>query len=257
MIFAAATFILVVAVVVGVYWLMMERPEAREQGELQRRLRAATGSKSARVDFVKEVEKLSTMKAFDAVLARTSGVASSLQRLIAQADVKMTVGGLVLVSVCIFLFASVVVGRLTRLPWLGVVLGAMLACIPYIYVRQKATRRLRTFEEQFPEAIDLIARALRAGHGFTTGLALVAEEAPQPVAGEFRLLYDQQNFGMPLGDALKAFAARIPLLDARFFVTAVLTQRESGGNLAEVLDNLATVIRDRFKVKRQLSLIHI
>jgi len=255
MIFAAATFILVVAVVVGVYWLMMERPEAREQGELQRRLRAATGSKSARVDFVKEVEKLSTMKAFDAVLARTSGVASSLQRLIAQADVKMTVGGLVLVSVCIFLFASVVVGRLTRLPWLGVVLGAMLACIPYIYVRQKATRRLRTFEEQFPEAIDLIARALRAGHGFTTGLALVAEEAPQPVAGEFRLLYDQQNFGMPLGDALKAFAARIPLLDARFFVTAVMTQRESGGNLAEILGNLANVIRERFKVKRQVRVI--
>ena len=84
---------------------------------------------------------------------------------------------------------------------------------------------------------------------------MVAEEAPQPVAGEFQLLYDQQNFGMPLRDALKAFAERLPLLDARFFVTAVLTQRETGGNLAEVLDNLATSIRERFKVKRQVRVI--
>ena len=131
----------------------------------------------------------------------------------------------------------------------------LLAFVPFLVVRFKATKRMRKFEEQFPEAIDLIARALRAGHAFTTGLALVAEEAPQPVAGEFRLLYDQQNFGMPLPDALKAFAERIPLLDARFFVTAVLTQRESGGNLAEILGNLANVIRERFKVKRQVRVI--
>lgn len=256
MVFAAVTFIIVVTLVVGIYWLMLERTETRDQDQLLKRLRAATGPKgSARIDFVKEIEKLSTMKAFDTVLARTSGLASSLQRLIAQADVQLTVGGLLLMSVCIFLFASVIVDRLTRLPWLGLAIGALLACVPYLVVKQKAARRLRTFEEQFPEAIDLIARALRAGHGFTTGLALVAEEAPQPVAGEFRLLYDQQNFGMPLGDALKSFAARIPLLDARFFVTAVMTQRESGGNLAEILGNLANVIRERFKVKRQVRVI--
>lgn len=255
MVFAAVTFIIVVALVVGIYWFMLERTETRDQDELLKRLRAAGPKGSARIDFVKEVEKLSTMKAFDAVLSRTSGLASSLQRLIAQADVRLTVGGLLLMSMCIFLFTSVIVGRLTRLPWLGVAVGALLACVPYFVVKQKAARRLRTFEEQFPEAIDLIARALRAGHGFTTGLALVAEEAPQPVAGEFRLLYDQQNFGMPLGDALKSFAARIPLLDARFFVTAVMTQRESGGNLAEILGNLANVIRERFKVKRQVRVI--
>jgi tight adherence protein B len=204
---------------------------------------------------VKEAEKLSTLKAFDAVLARTGGITSWLQRLITQADAKMTVGGFLLVSLCIFLLTWTVVGQLTRLPWLGLAAGALLACVPYSLLRYKATRRLRTFEEQFPEAIDLIARALRAGHGFTSGLAIVADEAQQPVAGEFRLLYDQQNFGMPIGDAMKAFAARIPLLDARFFVTAVMTQRESGGNLAEILSNLANVIRERFKVKRQVRVI--
>ena len=255
MLFAGATFIVIVALVVGIYWLMLERPETREQDELLKRLRVAGPRGAKRVEFVKEADKLSALKTLDAVLSRTTGLTGSLQRRIDQADMKTTVGGLLLISACIFLGASFVVGRLTRLPWLGMAIGALLAYIPFFIVKFKATRRLRTFEEQFPEAIDLIARALRAGHGFTTGLAVVAEEAPQPVAGEFRLLYDQQNFGMPLGDAMKAFAARIPLLDARFFVTAVLTQRESGGNLAEILTNLANVIRERFKVKRQVRVI--
>ena len=116
-------------------------------------------------------------------------------------------------------------------------------------------RRMIKFEEQFPEAIDLLARALRAGTRCTTGLSMVGDEMAEPVGPEFRLLFDQQNFGMPLPQALKAFADRIPILDARFFVTAVLTQREAGGNLSEVLDNLSSIIRDRFRVKRQVRVI--
>ena len=99
-----------------------------------------------------------------------------------------------------------------------------------------------------------MARALRAGHAFTTGLGIAAEELPAPVGAEFKRVYDRQNFGLPLPDALRELAPRVPLLDARFFVTAVLTQREAGGNLAEVLATLSSVIRDRFKVKRQSAL---
>ena len=124
-----------------------------------------------------------------------------------------------------------------------------------MFVRWKRTRRFGMFEEQFPEAIALMARALRAGHAFPTGIQMVADEIPAPVGAEFKLLYDRQNFGMPLGDALKGMAERVPILDARFFTTAVLTQRETGGNLSEILDNLATVIRDRFKVKRQVRAV--
>ena len=127
--------------------------------------------------------------------------------------------------------------------------------IPTWVLRFQRTRRVIKFEEQFPEALALISRALKAGHTFTTGLAMVAEEMPAPIGPVFKLLYDQQNFGMPLPDALKDFARRIPLLDARFFVTAVLIQRESGGNLSEILDNIATVIRDRFRVKRQIRVV--
>ena len=111
------------------------------------------------------------------------------------------------------------------------------------------------FEEQFPEAIGLLSRALRAGHALTTGLSMVAEEMPAPIAAEIQTLYDQQNFGLSLSQALRNFAERIPSLDARFFVTAVLTQKEAGGNLSEVLDNLASIVRDRFKVKRQVRVI--
>ena len=218
-------------------------------------MRAAGPKAAKKIGFVKEAEKLSAVKGLDAALARASRMSGSLQQLLARADMQLTVGGLLLASACLFLGAWLVIGWITRLPWLGLAAGALLAFAPFQFVRFKAARRMRKFEEQFPDTIDLIARALRAGHAFTTGLALTAEEAPQPVAGEFRLLYDQQNFGMPLSDAMKAFAERLPLLDARFFVTAVLTQRESGGNLAEILGNLANVTRERFKVKRQVRVI--
>ena len=131
-------------------------------------------------------------------------------------------------------------------------MGLFAAVIPFLYVRFKRAKRLQMFEEQFPEAIDLIARALRAGHALTTGLGMVADEIPAPVGQEFKQLYDEQNFGMSLPDAMRAMAKRVPVLDARFFVTAVLTQREAGGNLSEVLDNLASVMRERFKLKRQI-----
>ncbi len=143
----------------------------------------------------------------------------------------------------------------THLLLVSLAAGLIATLVPYQWLKFKRERRIRKFEEQFPEAIELIARALRAGHSLPAGLEMVADEMPKPVAPEFRVLYDQQNYGMPLPEALRNFAARVPLLDARFFVTAVLTQREAGGNLAEVLDNLAAVIRERFKVKRQVRAI--
>jgi tight adherence protein B len=118
-----------------------------------------------------------------------------------------------------------------------------------------ARRRLRLFEEQFPQAVDLIAVSLRAGHAFTTGLLMVAEDVPDPLGAEFRLLHDQQNYGKPLPVVLKELAERVPLLDVRIFVTAVLTQRETGGNLAEVLDKLSAMIRERFTIRRQIKVV--
>ena len=140
-------------------------------------------------------------------------------------------------------------------PVVAIVFAAAGAWAPIAYVRMARNSRMLKLEEQFPEAIDLMGRALRAGHAFTTGLSMVAEESPDPIGTEFKLLYDQQNYGLPLPAGVEGVRRTHPLLDARFFVTAVLTQRESGGNLSEVLDNLATIIRDRFRVKRQVRVI--
>jgi tight adherence protein B len=111
---------------------------------------------------------------------------------------------------------------------------------------------MRRFEEQFPEALDTLSRAIKAGHAFTTAMGMVAEEGQDPIGPEFRKTYDEQNFGLPLKDALNNLALRVGLLDVRFFVTAVLIQRETGGNLSEILENLAYVVRERFKILRQV-----
>jgi tight adherence protein B len=143
----------------------------------------------------------------------------------------------------------------TSMPLVSLAAGVVVGMLPLLYVRHVARRRMAKFEEQFPEAIDLLARSLRAGHALTTALQLAAEEMPDPVGPEFQLLFDRQNYGMSLPDALREFAQRVPLLDARFFVTAVLIQRETGGNLSGVLDNLSNVIRERFTVKRQIRVL--
>jgi tight adherence protein B len=178
-----------------------------------------------------------------------------MQRTISQSGLKVTVSTIVLASLCAVGLTYIAVTRFLHLPLVGLAAGIFAGFMPYSFVKMARNRRMIKFEEQFPEAIDLLARALRAGHALTTGLQMVGEEMAEPVGPEFRLLFDQQNFGMPLPQALKAFADRIPILDARFFVTAVLTQRDAGGNLSEVLDNLASIIRDRFRVKRQVRVI--
>jgi tight adherence protein B len=116
----------------------------------------------------------------------------------------------------------------------------------------KRRSRLKRFEENFPEALDLMARAVRAGHAFSTGIKMVAEELPDPVGPEFKKTFDEQNFGLPLVESLHNLSARVPSLDVKFFVTAVLIQRETGGNLSEILENLGHVVRERFKIMRQV-----
>jgi len=254
-IFAVITFLVVLGMVLGAYWGFVVKLDQSEEAALRKRLRPGPVSKAEKFDIVKPIRQLSSVAQLNTMLHRAGTIVVPLQRDIAQAGLSMTVATLLLSSGCLALATYLVVKMLTfsALLWIGA--GFLASLLPFMYVKQMKARRLRKFEEQFPEAIDLIGRALRAGHAFTTGLAMAAEEIPKPVGEEFQLLYDRQNFGMPMPEALKTFAARIPLIDARFFVTAVLTQRETGGNLGEVLDNLGSVIRDRFRVKRQVRVL--
>jgi tight adherence protein B len=253
---ALITFAATFFIVVGAYWLLILRPDEAESAALRNRLKA-DGGRAVRKELVilKPAEKLSGVVTLNNMLQQMERVVSPLQRDLNMAGMKITVATLLLSAGVLGLLAFLVVSYVAGNRMFGVAAGVLATFIPFIVVRQKKASRLRKFEEQFPEAIDLISRALRAGHAFTTGLAMVAEEIQKPVGEEFQLLYDRQNYGMPLPDAMKAFAARVPLIDARFFVTAVLTQRETGGNLGEVLDNLSRVIRDRFRVKRQVRVL--
>ena len=254
--FVIGTFIGVLAIVLGLYWLLIVRSEQQSTVALRKRLKRTPGAAAARrLGLAKEEQQLSSVGGLNRLLGRASSVTAPLTKLIEQADSKLTVGLFVLMSGTAALAGYTIPTLLTGFRGIGLLIGVLAAFGPYVYLRWKRGRRLLQFEERFPEAIDLIARALRAGHAFTTGLGMVADEIPDPVGSEFKLLYDRQNFGMPLPDALRAFAERIPLLDARFFATAVLTQREAGGNLSEVLDNLARVVRERFKVKRQVRVV--
>jgi tight adherence protein B len=198
---------------------------------------------------------LSNVRAVQAVLSRAKGVSGPLERLVTQSGLKITVGALLMTSILAGCAGYLIVKTLTYYTYLGLAAAPAFGSLPFLFVRRARARRLAQFEEQFPESIALIARALRAGHAFPTGLQMVADEIPDPVGAEFKLVYDRQNFGMSLNDALRGLAERVPILDAKFFATAVLTQRETGGNLSEVLDNLAGVIRERFKVKRQVRVV--
>ena len=251
------TFGLVLAIFVGVYWLIVLRPEDAEQAALRRRLKLSRGgvTSTAAPGLVREKAPLSDIAILDAFLHASDRISKPAQRLLDTAGINANVGTLVLMCAVSALATYALVYFFFRLPFVALALGAVFAYLPVVVVQFKAKSRVQQFEEQFPEAIDLLSRALRAGHAFTTGLSLVAEEVPDPVGTEFRLAFDRQNFGMPLPDALRGLADRVPLLDAKFFVTAVLTQREAGGNLAEVLDNLAAVVRERFKVKRQIRVV--
>lgn len=145
--------------------------------------------------------------------------------------------------------AVLVVTGLMSIAFVGAGVGSSL---PYLYLRRKRTQRLRRFEEEFPESIDLLTRAIRAGHPLASGMRMVADEGPTVVAAEFRQTFEEQRFGLPFQDALLGMVDRVNLVDVRIFAIAVLIQREVGGNLAEILDNLAHTIRERFYIRRQL-----
>jgi tight adherence protein B len=137
--------------------------------------------------------------------------------------------------------------------WLATLVTELMgAMLPWLYVRRRRVQRLTAFEEALPDALDLLGRAVRAGHPIGAGIKIVADDAAEPVAGEFMRTFEEQRFGLPFEDTMLALATRVPLVDLRMLVTAVLIQREVGGNLAEVLDNLADVIRQRFTIRRQL-----
>ncbi len=230
--------------------LDQRRARARLLRERLTSAQKAPEQTAEQVELVRD-EMMSRIPALDAML-RKSERASLLQKMLEQGNVKIRTGTFLIlcfVSALVFGVVFYVAGNGLIFGWAGALLGFF---VPYAYASHMRSKRFQRFEEKFPEAIDTLARAVRAGHAFTSALEMIANEVSEPVAGEFGQLFQEQKFGLPVRDALVNLAGRIPLVDVKFFVTAVMLQRETGGNLAEILDNLSYVIRERFKIQRQV-----
>ena len=232
----------------GVYliWQSYKGPEARK---IEKGLRALSASfdSSAHARVLKE-RMLSEVPALQRLLLSVPR-ARSLDRFILQAGLDWTVSKLLLLCaglgvVGLMLTAGVAHQGLL----LGLAAGAVLATLPFLYVQRVRSRRLDKMQRQLPEALDLVTRALRSGHSFSAGLQMIGEEMTEPIAKEFRIVADEVNFGVSLQQALTNLSERIPLTDLRYFVVSVLIQRDSGGNLTEVLGNLSRLIRERLKL---------
>jgi tight adherence protein B len=249
---AVLAFIVVAAGVFAGFSLLDQR-NARAR-LLRERLAAVRKAAERQPDEELELlrdEVLSEIPALDNILRRSQRV-SNLQVMLSQADLSMRAGNMILLCLATAIFVGLIMAVVGRSPVFGLVGALVGALMPYSYASFRRGRRFKQFEELFPQAIDTLARAVRAGHALTTALELISNEVSEPVAGEFRKLFEEQKFGLPMRDALINLTERMPLVDVKFFVTAVMLQRETGGNLAEILDNLSYVIRERFKIQRQV-----
>ncbi len=235
--------------------LLLTRP-SRQEKTLSTRLdnieRQAQGLSVAEPDEdILKREKLSEVPWVDALLTRLQ-FAARVQREIGQADLKWTVGRLFTGSLLI-LVGVLWFGRFFINSWpVVIILAVILAAVPYVYVRYRRALRFRKFNNLLPDAIDLMSRALKAGHSIASAIEMIALEISPPVGPEFRRLFEEQNFGLPLREALINLANRVPIPDLQFLVTAILVQKETGGNLVEVLDKTAAVLRDRIRLLGQL-----
>jgi len=241
--------IVMVAVSMGYRFL-----EAQRKKQVEGMLSVVTGEPTEGLESV-VLEPPAGDDAIEAFFRKT-GELERLHKFIQQAGLTWSVTRLVAATLIGAIFGALLGWFLRPLGFiaLSILLGAMLlGSFPYLYVRMKRSKRLAEIESQLPEALDFLARSMRAGHAFSISLEMLGQESPDPLGQEFRVLFNEQNLGAPIDVALQNFSDRIPLLDIRMFVSTVLLQRQTGGNLSEILLRLAYIIRERFKLKGQVK----
>ena len=249
-----AVWVLIFSLVLAATKVGMQFVDARQKKKMIDRLHVASGEPVVEIsNLLREVD----IDKPDGLMARIKAfrVARHAQRQIQQAGLSWSATHMLLAMglLCIpGLGLGALIGILGNRLITAIALAVLFGFLPYAYVRKKRKKRLDTLEEQFPEALDFLSRSMRAGHAFTISLQMVGEELADPLGQEFRTLFNEQNLGATLEAALRNFAERVPLLDVRFFTSSVLLQKQTGGNLAEILTRLAYVIRERFRLKGQV-----
>ncbi len=246
-----AVFFSVTLLVVAVAMLMRDKSVS----QIEDRLKTLTGKGDKSDGSLAELSQIVAQQrgegkgAFEIMISRWF----NLPRLFSQADVSMSVTKFLAISFGLGVAGTMVTGfagvNLVFAPLVGVIFGVL----PVMWLMFKRKRRLAKFASQLPEALELVARALRAGHSLAAGFRLVASEMSEPIGSEFGRVFEEQNLGIPFEEALEALTERVPNLDLKFFATAVILQRQTGGDLAEILDKIGTLVRERFKIWGQVQ----
>ena len=254
MLTAVVCFVVVFAIILLAVSVSMKYFDARRKSQVVDMLHTASGENVVSVsNLLKEIESgrpSGLNRLFSGMqfskhaeeMIQQAGLNWSSSRLLTSMGLMM-VPGLGLGLFVPFLFNG---------PTTAIALALVFGSVPYLVVRAKRKKRLNTLEEQFPESLDFLARSMRAGHAFSISLEMLGEEMDDPLGQEFRALFNEQNLGAPIDIALRNFALRVPLLDVRFFTSSVLLQKQTGGNLSEILSRLAYIIRERFRLKGQV-----
>jgi tight adherence protein B len=235
--------------------ILLTRP-SRSAQRLQERLEnigvEPEQSSDRPVDLIKRVT-FSDIPFLDN-LFRSYALTRALRDLLVHANSSWTVGRLLATMLLIFALTAWLSAIWVPMLVLRLAIAVALAAVPYVIVRFQRNQRFKKFDDVLPDAIDLMSRGLRAGHSVSSVIEIVGKEIPDPVGPEFRRAFEQQNFGLPFRDSLEDLARRVPIADLQFVVTAILVQKDSGGNLAEVLDKAALVIRERLRLKGELAI---
>jgi tight adherence protein B len=236
--------------------LTASRTGASKQSEqtltmLQAALATRDRAPTDQIVDIRKVELFSAVPLLNRWLLQLE-LAPRLRTLLYQADLKWTAGGLILMSTACFVIPAYLLYLRTGVVVFSLLIGIVLGLGPFFYVLHKRKQRFDKFEQGLPDTLDLMVSAMRAGHSLISALDLAASESPDPIGTELRICFDEQNYGLELKTAMNNLAARVPLQDLKIVITAILIQKESGGNLAEVFDKAAYVIRERFRLKRQV-----
>ena len=243
--FGVVAFLAVVLALEGLYnlWASNNSPEAKR---VAARLAALSGEATAAASIERAQEQL-RLPRLNAWLALFAG-GRRLKRFTAASGTRISPAELIAMSAVFGVFGALLPGLFGKPLIFGAVLGLGLAVLPWWRLASRGSARIARMERQFPEALDLMGRSMRAGHALPSAIKMVADELPAPLGPDFRILFDEMNYGVPTNDALMHLAERVPVPDVSYFVVAVMIQRESGGNLAELLDSIAKIVRERLQL---------
>ncbi|MDP3653120.1 MAG: type II secretion system F family protein [Rhodoferax sp.] len=243
--FVVAAFLAVVLSLEGMYniWASHSSPEAKR---IAARLAALSGTTLAPAS-IERARQETRMPRLNALLSGVQ-LGQRMQRFVKASSMAISLAELLMMSMALGAFGLLLPALFGKPPIFGAALGLALSLLPWWRVAVRRRARVERIERQLPEALDLMGRAMRAGHAFPSAVKMVADELPDPLGRDFRILFDEMNYGVSTNDALAHLAERVPVPDVSYFVVAVLIQRESGGNLAELLDKISAIVRDRLKL---------